>query len=275
MVKLIILDVEGVIVQPGGSEHPWPLEQMLRLRHVLADASAACVLCTGRQEPYGEAMVQALNLFRPLPDDLRTRAAAETGIELFGWPSIVENGGYFYDPIAKHPIPHPALTRERIALIHRIVAEVVLPLAERTGALVEPGKDFSISLNPPPVARHSPNRQSTESFRPVVDAALKDFADEVEVKHSASAIDITPRGISKASAVRLLRDMLGLAPLEVLGVGDTVADSEWLQRVGWRAAPSNGREALRGMDYYSPHPVIEGLLDILIQLKERDWQGLV
>lgn len=273
MVQLIILDIEGVIALPGGSEHPWPLEQMLRLRRFLGEAPAGCALCTGRQEPYGEAMVQALGLFRPLPEPRRNTAAGR-GQTLFGWPSILENGAYLYDPLAKYPFPHPAVTPERLRDLTRMRSEAVLPLAERTGALVEAGKDFSISLNPPLLAPGSPQRQSTDSFRPVVDAALADYADLVEVKHSASAIDITPRGVSKAAAVRYLLELTGLHPEEALGVGDSRADAEWLQVVGWRAAPANGREALPGMDYYSPLPVIDGLLDILERLKSREWQRL-
>ena len=73
--------------------------------------------------------------------------------------------------------------------------------------------------------------------------------------------------MSKAAAVEYLLDLTGIPPGEVLGVGDTQADAAWLKRVGVRAAPSNGREALPGLDYYSPLPVIEGLLDILAWIR--------
>ena len=82
------------------------------------------------------------------------------------------------------------------------------------------------------------------------------------------------RGVSKASAVRLLLEWMGLAPEEVLGVGDSGADAAWLREVGWRAAPANGREHLPGLHYYAPRPVAQGLLDILEHLRSREYRSL-
>lgn len=262
-IRLVILDVEGVITLPGGGQFPWPLEDLLAVRQFLAGSPAACVLCTGRQQPYGEAVIQALNLFRPLTPEVRKRVRERSGEDLLAWPSVLENGAYFYDPLAKRPIPHPALTPERTQVLSRMRSEVLVPLAAKTGAVVEAGKDYCVSVNPPPLRPGSSERQSTAEFAPVVEAALAGYLDQIEVKCSVSAVDITPRGISKASAVRLLLDWTGLAPAEVLGVGDTRADEAWLREVGRRAAPANGREALPGLDYYAPEPVAAGLLDIL------------
>lgn len=274
MVRLIVLDVEGVLVLPGGSQHPWSLEEMLQVRRFLASAPAACILCSGRQEPYGEAVVQALDLFGPLPDGIRSRARETAGVELLGWPSILENGGYFYDALAKRAFPHPALTPSRVESLRRLRLEVIEPLTAQTGAQIEAGKDFCISLNPPPVAPGSRERQPADAFRREVEAAAAAFLETIEIKHSASAVDITPCGVSKASALRLVLEWTGLAPEEVLGVGDTAADEAWLAEAGWRAAPANGRAALPGMDYYSPHEVTAGLLDILRRLQERSYRGL-
>ncbi len=274
MIRFVILDVEGVIALPGGSQHPWPLEEMLAIRRFLRQSPLACGLCTGRQEPYGEAVVQALDLFFPLPEEVQERVRSIGGPSLLAWPSILENGAYLYDPIAKTPLPHPALTAEHRRVLRQLVVEALEPLAARTGALIEAGKDLSVSLNPPLIPQGAGARETTESFRPQVDAAVGAFAEWIEVKHSHSAIDITARGISKASAVRQLLDWTGLRPDEVLGVGDTQADEAWLQEVGWRAAPSNGREALPGMHYYSPFPVASGLLEILEQLRSRDYRGI-
>lgn len=271
MLKLVILDVEGVLTLPGGGQYPWPLDDLARVRRFLEAASLPCVLCTGRQQPYGEAVIQGLNLFSPLSDPQRAAVRERGGPELLAWPSIMENGAYFYDPLAKRPLPHPDLTPERAHLLQRVRTDILWPLARETGAVVEAGKDFSISVNPPPVSRSSSERQSTAEFAPVVVAALAEFADELEIKASLSAIDITPRNISKASAVRLLLHWLGLAPRDVLGVGDTKADELWLQEVGWRATPANGRVALSGMHYYATGEVAAGLLEILEHARTNNW----
>jgi len=270
---LVILDVEGVLTLPGGGQHPWPLPDVMAVREFLHQAPLGCILCTGRQAAYGEAVIQALDLFRPLPPGIRERVKDRGGHDFLAWPSVLENGCYFYDPLAKRAIPHPALTPERTAVLHRLKAEVIAPLVERTGAQLEAGKDFCISLNPP-LVRGTTDRQPIAPFFEEVTSAVSGYLDAVEIKHSASAVDITPHGVSKASAVSLLLDWTGLKPEEVLGVGDTKGDEEWLKVVGWRAAPANGREALPGMDYYSPYEVARGLLDILERLRDHGYAGL-
>jgi hydroxymethylpyrimidine pyrophosphatase-like HAD family hydrolase len=262
MLRLAILDVEGVITGAGGSQYPWPLAEMGELRALLEELVLPCILCTGRQVPYGEAVIQALNLFQPLPEAMRRHAQAVSGERLLGWPSILENGGYLYDPLAKRPIPHPALTRETVERLRQLRAEMLLPLMRATGATLDVGKDHCLSINPPPAAPGSRERMSTAEFRPVVDQALAPFQEWLEVKHSASAIDITPRAVSKASAVQVVLEWTGVGPKEVLGVGDTAADAEWLRLVGLPAAPANGRAALPCLAYYSPEESTRGLLDI-------------
>jgi hydroxymethylpyrimidine pyrophosphatase-like HAD family hydrolase len=273
MIHLVILDIEGVVAAPGGSQHPWPLREMLAVREFLAGSPLAAALCSGRQEPYGEAVIQALDLFFPLPAPARERAS-QLGQELLAWPSVFENGGYLYDPLRKRPIPHPVLTPARVRALQHLRQEVLAPLVETTGAQFEPSKDFCVSIHPPAVRPGSRERESPASFRPRVEAALAPFRDEVEIQHSASAIDVLPRGVSKASAVRLVLEWTGLSPEEVLGVGDSAADAEWLREVGWRAAPANGREHLPGMHYYSPYEVCRGLLEILQRVASRHFQGM-
>jgi hypothetical protein len=150
MIRLLILDVEGVLTLPGGGQYPWPLDDLAHVRAALRDTPLATVLCTGRQQPYGEAVIQALDLFAPLPEQDRARVCAAGGPELLSWPSIVESGACFYDPLAKRTIPHPTLTPQRIQRLQRLKSEILLPLAAETGAVMEAGKDLSISLDPPP-----------------------------------------------------------------------------------------------------------------------------
>lgn len=267
LISLLLLDLEGVLALPGGAQYPWPLEDWGRLRAALADAPWATALCSGRQSPYGEAVIQALDLYHPLPDTVRERIRQTGGPPFLAWPSILENGAYFYDPIGKTAYPHPAITPDRLVALHRLKLEVLVPLAKSTGAVVEAGKEYTISVNPPLVDLHSGERQSTDAFRPVIEEVAAEFLGEIEIKHSRSAIDITPRGIGKASALRQLLAWTGLPAEEVAGVGDTVADAEWLGLIGWSAAPANGREALPGMRFYAEREVAAGLLQIVERLR--------
>lgn len=261
--RLVILDVEGVLTFPGGSQTPWPLEGMAKVRAFVKEKEILCVLCTGRQEPYGEAVIQAMDFYFPFPGDEAARYEPAWGVRLASYPSIFENGAYFYDPIAKRPVPNPLLSTEQQHRLQEMRATVVEDLVRRTGCQVEPGKDYGVSLNPPLREGSATERLTTEEFRPVVDAALHEWMESLTLTHSASAVDITPRGISKASAVEFLLKNTGFSPDEVLGIGDTPADEEWLAVVGHSAAPANGKGKVRGAEYYSDYEVTEGVLDIL------------
>jgi hydroxymethylpyrimidine pyrophosphatase-like HAD family hydrolase len=266
VITLLLLDIEGVLALPGGAQYAWPLEDWTRLRAALWNVHWATALCSGRQAPYGEAVIQALDIYYPLPDSIRTRLSKAGAPPFLAWPSILENGAYFYDPIGKTAYPHPAITADQLGSLQRLRSEILVPLARRTGAVVEAGKDFSISVNPPLVDLRSGARQSTEEFRPIVEEVAAEFLGDIEIKHSRSAIDITPRGVGKASALRQLLEWTGLSAEALAGVGDTIADAEWLALVGWSAAPANGQEALPGMHFYAKKEVAAGLLEIVQHL---------
>lgn len=145
-------------------------------------------------------------------------------------------------------------------------------LCKATRAEIEPGKKICISLNPPFLAGGKERMPITE-FAALVCKKLSAYQEQdyTDMTHSASAVDITPRGVSKASAVQGLLTAAGLLPEEVLGVDDSAAGAEWLRVVGFRATPANGSPALDGIVHYrSPYPEVGGLIDILQKLA---WHG--
>jgi hydroxymethylpyrimidine pyrophosphatase-like HAD family hydrolase len=110
-------------------------------------------------------------------------------------------------------------------------------------------------------------------FAELVKGKLSTYQEQgfIEIKPSASAVDITPRGISKAEAVQGLLTAAGLLSEEVLGMDDGAAGAEWLKEVGFRATPANGDPALDEIVHYrSPYPEVRGTIDILQQLA---WHG--
>lgn len=263
MFELVIADVEGVIAPAGGSEYPWNLNDFVRLRDRIAALGVPCVLCTGRPVPYCEALFQALGMLHPLPAEVRQRLRSASGGHPFrGWPSIVENGARLYDPLTKLAVPHPVLTpaiREAFGEIRRRILE---PLARRTGAQIEAGKDYSVAIAPP-FQGDGGGRQPPAVFRALVEEALGDSAQFLEVANSQSAVDLTPKGVSKAAALEVLLDWTGLDAAAVVGIGDTLADQGWLGGVGFSAVPSNGDPALTDISYRARQPETLGLCEIL------------
>jgi hydroxymethylpyrimidine pyrophosphatase-like HAD family hydrolase len=274
MIRLVVSDAEGVLAPAEGSHIPWNLEGLLKVRQFINDGkeNIICILCTGRQSAYSEALIQALGLFFEFPENESKKFQSIWNTELFSWPSIVENGTCFYDPMAKRVIPNPEMTKTQIESIKEIQSEVIPLLVEKTKCQVEAGKNFSVSLNPPIVSYGPTTRVPVTEFFLVVKESLREFQNTIEIKHSASAVDIVPKGISKASAVKFLLDNTGMDPLSVLGIGDTEADKEWLKLVGWSATPANGREKLKDVHYVSPYEEERGLLDILENLRNHKYE---
>lgn len=274
MIKLIITDIEGVLTPPEGSQMPWALKTLLKIRQFIQEQKSriTCVLCSGRSSLYGEALIQALNLFFPYPQEKIKNFINIWEKPLISWPSIFENGLIFYDPLAKRFFLNSELNKVHITMIQEIREKVIPRLLRDTDCQLETGKFSSISLNPPFKKNSHKERISTDEFRPKVESALKGYFDYIEISHSESAIDIVPKGISKASAVHFLIKNSGVKTSEVLGVGDTAADKEWLNIVGWSATPANGKGKLTQMNYFSPYEVEEGFFDILKNLKVHNFE---
>jgi hydroxymethylpyrimidine pyrophosphatase-like HAD family hydrolase len=276
MVNVIITDIEGVLTSSEGSQSPWSLESLLKIRNFIHERkrNIVCILCSGRPTPYGEALIQALDLFFALPKEEAINALNMWKPELISWPSIFENGTCFYDPLAKRVINNPDMTKKQFENIRQIRERVVPDLIRKTGAQLEAGKIFCISVNPPFKNSHEKERISTDDFRPSVEDFLRAFKDDVDISNSISAIDITPKGITKASAVKFLLRNIFVSPEEVLGIGDSSADEDWLKIVGWSATPANGRNKLPSVHFCSPYETTEGFLDIIENLERHNYLGL-
>ena len=52
---------------------------------------------------------------------------------------------------------------------------------------------------------------------------------DLNVTHSASAVDITPKGIDKFSGLQFLLEKLQLYPEDVAAIGDTKGDISFLK----------------------------------------------
>jgi hydroxymethylpyrimidine pyrophosphatase-like HAD family hydrolase len=68
----------------------------------------------------------------------------------------------------------------------------------------------------------------------------------------------------KGKGITFLARQIGIAPENILGVGDSDVDLPFLQIVGYAAAPSNANQAVKQQAHYvSPYPTSAGVRDIL------------
>ena len=242
-VELIICDWEGCVSEPGGGRVPWNTNAIAKLSDLINQmrkikGCPSFVLCTGRQFPYGEAALQAVNAFW---DDK---------------PSILENGAGLYYPTTKEYLWNPAITDETDKVmvdVRRKAFEAI----KTFGGVRELGKEYCISLNP---AEDMP----VEELYHQILKELDEFGDIIEITHSKSAVDITPKGVNKGSGVQFLSKVTGIALKDMVGIGDTRGDLPMLSLVGHPTGPANADENVRQLaEYVSPFKTTRGVIDII------------
>jgi HAD superfamily hydrolase (TIGR01484 family) len=238
-IKLIVCDIEGCLT-PGKGKL-LNLDALAAVRQYNRESKKQkyippITLCTGRSLPYVEAMMQAIEGYIP---------------------AISENGAGLYYPAEDDYRLHPLITpqtKKQMAEAKNVIHEEIINTFK---AKFEWGKDFIISINPPPDI-------SIEIFFKIVQDTLRRHAIDLDITHSASAIDITPRGIDKFSGLQLLLGQLELAPEDVAGIGDTPGDFPVLKNVGFSAAPNNAtNEVKQIVNYVSDYEDGDGVVDII------------
>lgn len=241
-VRLILSDIDGCITPEESAAWDW--ERFSRFVQLVRDASAGrstlapMTLCTGRPQPYVEALMKVL--------DIRFASICESGAILY---SLHDNCSRLA----------PEITPERVrglqALRDHIVTEI---FPDFPGLVYQFGKEAQMSLY----------CERPECF-PEVERRVAAFAAtipslDVIVTPSHLYLNIDLPGVTKGGAIRKLLGDLGIPREQAAGMGDTLGDLSIREEVGFFACPSNAVDALKRVaDYVSPYPNIQGMLDIL------------
>jgi hydroxymethylpyrimidine pyrophosphatase-like HAD family hydrolase len=216
-------------------------------------AVPAITLCTGRQEPYVEVLMQAIGAYLP---------------------GIYENGGGLYFPGDYRFVEHPSITastREALAAARATLRrKVVTPGL----GYFQPGKEVSLTLYPLPGT-------SVRRLQRAVTDALAGSDSVLTIQASVSCVDVTPATIDKGTGVRWLSEETGIPLLQMGGIGDSTSDLKFLRLLDRSAAPANAAADVRAVvGYVSPREDGDGVVDILhrwcgeLQLGQRPGGNL-
>lgn len=238
-VRLAVVDVDGCLTPGEAKGWNWralQLIQDLNRRAQRQEAVPAVTLCTGRQEPYVEALMQAIGAYMP---------------------GIYENGCGLYFPDRYRFFEHSLITaetREALveakAIVHR---QVVVPGL----GYFQPGKEASLTLYPLPGT----------SVHHLFQAVAEVFAGHgtlFAVQASVSCVDVIPAGIDKGVGVRWLSEETGIPLPQMGGIGDSTSDLTFLELVGFSAAPANAMaEVKAAVGYTSAQDNGDGVVEVL------------
>lgn len=243
--RLVVIDIDGCLT-PGEGQ-PWNFEVLeyiaqLNWRARKDSSRLAITLCTGRQEPYVEVLMQAIDAHLP---------------------GIYENGGGLYFPREYRFVENPLITPAMREALADIKATLRRNIVEAGLGYFQPGKEVSLTIYPV-------DKVSVHELYLAVAKALETYDTGYIAQKSVSCVDVVPRGIDKAAGVRWLSRETGIPLGQMGGIGDSASDLGFLDLLGCSAAPANAAAEVRArVDYVSPYDNGDGVVDILSRWMER------
>lgn len=240
-ISLIVSDIEGCISHAKGV----PLDLLVLNKIQSYNLSTKktglpqLTLCSGRPQPFVEAFSQMLAV---------------------SFPCVCENGAVIYNPLTDQNILHPNITKKHLLGLKDLKRVLSQEISKLIPHKIEPGKEICISLNPVSDLDQYSEKIGTlyKKIIPLIDSDL------FEITHSASAVDITPRGIDKGTGLAFLSELMKIPLDQIMGIGDTQGDLPFLNKVKLVGVPANAQKELRDIaDFVSTKKSAEGILDII------------
>lgn len=235
---IVFCDIDGCL--NDGKHAPLDLQALGQVRDriaILADSGVMFSLCTGRPQPYAEAIAQVLGLNTPM---------------------ICEHGAIEFDPATDQArILVPQKDRNEITQVRQ---QLQNSFKDDNRHVLEPGKDVILSITGPGIAGAGNDEIRKQMLKYQQICGYPDL----NWSHSVSAIDIAPKGISKATGAKFLLDRFGIAPRHSYAIGDSPGDISLLKLAGLAMCPANATNDIRRIcDYSSSFAAAQGVFEIL------------
>lgn len=255
MVKLIIMDVDGVIVgHKKGVNFPYPSKKVISALKKVRQSGIPVVLCSGKYYHAIEPII--------IQADLKN-------------PHIVSSGSMIVDPLGNK-------TARTFFLEKGIVTDIIkaclknniyIEAFNQDDYFIQKNQvnDFTprrtLILQKDPVTADSLLEEVSDKdiirLAPIVmneqekekaDNLLKPFLDKINfvwtLNPSTGPTEyglVTSTEASKAHAVKAVADELGISFENTLGVGDTLGDWEFMKLCGYAATMEDGSTELKGL----------------------------
>jgi len=201
------------------------------------------VPCTGRPQPFCEAVCKMLGRFD-------------------GIPAICEHGGFRYFFEEHRWEIEPAITDQGRAAIRQAEKWVETHLAP-LGCFLELGKHTGVTI-----IHHDVDYLHRELMGPI-EKAVGEHAWPFEIATTWTCVNLNLVGVSKGRAIARTIDELGLDRSRLGGIGDTMGDLSIRQEVAWFGCPSNALDGLKQhADAVANAPLAAGTLELLAMLSE-------
>jgi len=220
MIKLFVTDLDGCLTYPFETPD-WELVTKLRKYNQLSRTDPtvpALTICTGRPQPYVEAVAQWLDV---------------------EYPVIFESGGGLYKPRVNELHWSPFLTDDMMKHINHIrnyVSNEILP--DYPHSFIEFAKHTDVGVVS---AQFS---EIKEIYQRVSEFVLERYT-EFEIHYTEVSCNVITKACNKEAGISFLSEMTSISTQEMAYIGDGTNDIPTLTKVGKPFAPQNAREETR------------------------------
>ena len=244
-IDLVICDVDGCLAAEHGGNFDLPKLRLLadyNRRALAAGDLPPLTVCTGRPQPFAEAMCRLLG------ND--------------AVPCIAEMGVWLYHPGTNHYEMDPAILPVHLDAIHAAARRLDEEFRSR-GVTHQPGKAAAVTL-------FHPEPDVLKQIVPRVREIIAENDWPLRTSMTWNYINCDLLHVSKGSGLRRFFEQSDFDPLRTAGIGDTTSDLAMAELLGWFASPANASPGIRDhAQYISPHAEVAGVIDIVEEIVGR------
>lgn len=232
----LFFDLDGVLIEAGleTAACPTTLEEYMDKHQAsvalfktklktLKNLGFRIAINTGRGGEFARRIVREY-----FPVNCINRIVCEGGAEIIAYEKIKGK-------IIEERLIPASIDKASFDILEKNKDKIINHALKKLNGSLEGGKEVIISLN-------APAGQGIEEFFESIKKYLKeiDILDRVEITHSATAVDITPRGADKLKAlVEVLGDDMAIY------FGDAKSDEDAMRRSLINVVPANAHESTK------------------------------
>jgi hydroxymethylpyrimidine pyrophosphatase-like HAD family hydrolase len=281
MIKALILDVDGVIVgNKEGTNFPLPHSKIIQVFKKLNTQGLPIILCTAKFRYAIEEIISQAELHNPhitdggalVIDPVDNILIKKHVID----PSVVQScldsflkRGLFVEIYTAESYYHQASQMQEFAEL----TQKRIQILQMDPIIVDSLKDAAKNLEVIKVINFV-----KETDKAKVDEVVREIGGHVNTIWTSHPylkpyrpLVITAPGVTKAQGSKEALDSLSITFDEVLGVGDSASDWDFMQHCGYVATLANGDEKIKELVkekesdrcFIAPHVNDNGMLDIL------------
>ncbi len=247
MIRLIVSDIDGCLTEGGISRFDLDFLKHLQEWNRSArenDHIPPITVCTGRPQPYVEAMVQAIDCFMPV---------------------ICESGGVLYDFSTRTLLINPTFDvemKKKYNLLYRHIGEQFLngtrPIA------LEPGKFTEITIIP-----YHP--LTVDALWNEADEFIQPYSVDFRISRTRTVINFSSHLIDKGVGIKWLSEQTGIGCADMAGFGDSDVDALFLKEVRFAGCPHNAIPEVKLICHFvSKFPTNRGFMEFLKKIGDTD-----